>query len=381
MKKKVLSAIVCAAMVFSMTACGLQSPNTATGNSGTTNAATSDAGTSDAGTSDAEAADTTTEAASTGDSATEPVGPAVTLVYAEVNPLEGTIVGQTATAFKDKVEELSGGSITIDIQANGVLGAESDVLDTMLGGGGTIDMARISAFALTSYGGEKSSLLSVPFTFVNRDHFWNFATSDLAQEFLLEPHENGSGIRGLFYGEEGFRHFFTVKPVNTIEDLKGMKLRVSNDPIMTGMVSGLGANATVVSFNELYSALQTGVVDGAEQPIANYQSNAFPEVAPNLILDGHTLGAIQVIITDEAWDKLTPEQQDVLTEAGKYASEYNRKISEEAENKVLDELKANGVSVVDVEDKTPWQEACKDIIESSTKDNAELYQKILGMAK
>ena len=72
-------------------------------------------------------------------------------------------------------------------------------------------MARISAFALTSYGGEKSSLLSVPFTFVNRDHFWNFATSDLAQEFLLEPHENGSGIRGLFYGEEGFRHFLYRK--------------------------------------------------------------------------------------------------------------------------------------------------------------------------
>ena len=191
MKKKVLSALLCAAMVFSMTACGLQSPDTSsTSNSGST----SDA----AVTTDAPS----TETASAGDSATEPVGPAVTLVYAEVNPLEGTIVGQTATAFKEKVEELSGGSITIDIQANGVLGAESDVLDTMLGGGGTIDMARISAFALTSYGGEKSSLLSVPFTFVNRDHFWNFATSDLAQEFLLEPHENGSGIRGLFYRSE-----------------------------------------------------------------------------------------------------------------------------------------------------------------------------------
>ena len=165
MKKKVLSALLCAAMVFSMTACGLQSPDTSsTSNSGST----SDA----AVTTDAPS----TETASAGDSATEPVGPAVTLVYAEVNPLEGTIVGQTATAFKEKVEELSGGSITIDIQANGVLGAESDVLDTMLGGGGTIDMARISAFALTSYGGEKSSLLSVPFTFVNRDHFWNFAT-------------------------------------------------------------------------------------------------------------------------------------------------------------------------------------------------------------
>ena len=242
-------------------------------------------------------------------------------------------------------------------------------------------MSRISAFALTSYGAEKSVLLSVPYTFQNREHFWKFADSDLAPEFLMEPHDNGLGVRGLFYGEEGFRHFFTVKPVNGLEDLKGMKLRVSNDPIMNGMVAGLGANATVVSFNELYSALQTGVVDGAEQPIANYQSNAFPEVAPNLILDGHTLGAIQVIITDDAWDKLTPEQQDVLTEAGKYASEYNRKISEEAENKVLDELKANGVNVVEVEDKTPWQEACKDIIESSTKDNAELYQQILDMAK
>ena len=326
------------------------------------------------------AASAAASTAPAGDAAAAASDPKVTLVYAEVNPLD-TIVGQTATHFKEKVEELTGGSVVIDVQASGVLGSENDVLDTMLGGGGTIDMSRISAFALTSYGAEKSVLLSVPYTFVNREHFWKFADSELAPEFLMEPHDNGLGVRGLFYGEEGFRHFFTVKPVNGLEDLKGMKLRVSNDPIMNGMVAGLGANATVVSFNELYSALQTGVVDGAEQPIANYQSNAFPEVAPNLILDGHTLGAIQVIITDDAWDKLTPEQQDVLTEAGKYASEFNRKISEEAENKVLDELKANGVNVVEVEDKTPWQEACKDIIESSTKDNAELYQQILDMAK
>ena len=304
--------------------------------------------------------------------------PEITLVYAEVNPLD-TIVGQTDTAFKEKVEELSGGKIKIDLQASGVLGSENDVLDTMLGGGGTIDMSRISAFALTPYGGEKSKLLSIPFTFVNRDHFWNFATSDLAPEFLLEPHENGSGVRGLFYGEEGFRHFFTKGTISGIEDLKGMKLRVSNDPVMNGMVEGLGASPTVVSFGELYSALQTGVVDGAEQPIANYKSNAFHEVAPNLILDGHTLGAIQVVITDEAWDKLTEEQQNILVEAGKYASEFNRKISEEAENKVLEELKAEGVNVIEVEDITPWQEAVKGVIESQTADNADLYKQIVDM--
>ena len=164
-----------------------------------------------------------------------------------------------------------------------------------------------------------------------------------------------------------------------MEDLAGMKIRVSNDPIMTGMVEALGANPTVVAMGELYSALQTGVVDAAEQPIANYQANAFPEVANNIILDGHTLGAIQVVITDAAWDKLTPEQQDVLTEAGEYASQYNRKISEETENKILDELKADGCNVIEVTDIKPWQDACKDVIEEATKDNKELYQQIVDM--
>jgi len=353
-KKKILTVILSTVMVVSLSACGLKTPEKT--ETTETNA------------------ETTAETSSGGEAAKA----TVTLVYAEVNPLD-TIVGQTDTAFKEKVEELSGGEIKIDLQASGVLGAENDVLDTMLGGGGTIDMARISAFALTSYGGEKSKLLSVPYTFVNREHFWNFADSDLAKEFLMEPHENGSGIRGLAYAEEGFRHFFTIKPVNSLEDLKGMKLRVSNDPIMNGMVEGLGASPTVVSFGELYSALQTGVVDGAEQPIANYKSNAFPEVAPNLILDGHTLGAVQIVITDEAWDKLSDEHKNIIEEASKYASEYNRKISEEAENKVLEELRADGVNIVEVPDITPWQDVCKDIIDSSTADNKELYQQILDM--
>jgi len=304
----------------------------------------------------------------------------IRFVYAEVNPLD-TIVGQTGTAFKEKVEELSNGSIIIDIQASGVLGSENDVLDTMLGGGGTIDISRISAFALTPYGGQKSSLLSIPFTFVNRAHFWAFADSELAADFLLEPHTSGSGVRGLFYGEEGFRHFFTKNPVSKVEDFRGMKLRVSNDPIMVGMVNGFNAAPTVISFGELYSSLQSGVVDGAEQPITNYQSNAFPEVAPNLTLTGHTLGAIQVVITDDAWNKLTADQQNILVEAGKYASQFNREISEGADNKSLAELKAAGVNVIEVDDIAPWQEAAKDIIESASAVNKELYQQILDMAK
>ena len=362
--KKLLSALLAASMVLGLAACG-----------GSASSAASSAAADSTPAADSTAASDT---AAAGDTAAAANDPHVTLVYAEVNPLD-TIVGQTGTAFKEKVEELSGGSITIDIQASGVLGSENDVLDNILAGGDTIDMSRISAFALTSYGCNKSKLLSIPFTFENREHFWNFANSDLAAEFLNEPQELGLPVRGIFYGEEGFRHFFTVNPVNGIEDMKGLKLRVSNDPVMTGMVESLGASPTVVSFGELYSALHTGVVDGAEQPIANYKSNAFPEVANNLILDGHTLGAVQVIITDNAWNKLTENQQACIMEAGKYAQDFNAKLSETEENKVLDELKANGCNVVEVTDKAPWQEACKSVIEENTKDQAELYQKILDM--
>ena len=319
-----------------------------------------------------------TAASAAGDATAAANDPKVTLVYAEVNPLD-TIVGQTGSHFKEKVEELSGGSVVVDVQASGVLGSENDVLDAILGGSTSIDISRISAFALTSYGCNKSKLLSIPFTFNNRAHFWNFANSDLAPEFLNEPQELGLPVRGLFYGEEGFRHFFTVKPVATIADLKGMKLRVSNDPVMNGMVEGLGANPTVVAFGELYSALQTGVVDGAEQPIANYKSNAFPEVANNLILDGHTLGAVQAVITDNAWGKLTANQQAAVMAAAADTQKFNADLSETAENKVLDELRSSGCNVVDVDDKTPWQEACAKVIKDNTSDQAELYQKLLDM--
>ena len=379
MKKRIVSAVLCTAMVAgSLAGCGSKKAEETTA---ATTAAATEAATeaTEAAEEKTEAAEGETEAAAEAGSYDTANMPEVTLVYAEVNPLD-TIVGQMATDFKNKVEELSDGKITIDVQASGVLGSENDVLDTMLGGGGTIDMSRISAFALNSYGAKKSMLLSIPYTFQDRAHFWNFATSDLAQEFLTEPVDLGLGVRGLYYGEEGFRHFFFVNPATKLEDLSGLKIRVSNDPVMTGMVSGLGANATVVSMNELYSALQTGVVDAAEQPIANYYSNAFPEVAPHLLLDGHTLGAVQVIITDEAWDKLTEDQQAILMEAGKYASENNRANSENKENEVLEQLKADGVTVTEVEDKAPWKEACKAVIDEKTADQAELYQQILDLA-
>ena len=304
----------------------------------------------------------------------------MTLTYAEVNPADdSTIVGQLALDFKAKVEELSGGSIIIDIQGSGVLGSEAQVLDGILMGGTSVDISRISAFALSSYGCNKAMLLSLPYVFVSRDHFWNFANSELAQEFLSEPQTIGLPLRGICYAEEGFRHFFFKNAVTGLDDLKGLQIRVSDDPVMTGLVRDLGANPTVVSFTELYSALQTGVVDAAEQPIANYKSNAFPEVAPNLLLDGHTLGAIQLVITDNAWNKLSEQQQAWIMEAGAYASNLNAQNSQAKEDEVLAQLIADGINVIDVEDKAPWVEATKDVVSQNSKGLEAVLQQIVDM--
>ncbi len=303
----------------------------------------------------------------------------ITFTYSEVNPLDGTIVGEMAKAFKAKVEELSNGEIIIDVQAGGVLGSEDQILDNLLGGGNITDIGRFSAFAFTQYGCDKAKLLSIPYTFVSEEHFWNFAASDLAQDFLMEPQEIGLPLRGLCYGEEGFRHFFFKNEVKGLEDLKGLKIRVSSDPVMTGMVSNLGAAATTVAFTELYSALNTGVVDGAEQPIANYLSNAFNEVAPNVLLDGHTLGAIQIVITDNAWNKLNEEQQGWIMEAAKYASQVCREKVAEIEGQTYEKLAAQGVKVVKVEDKAPWVEACQETIKANTAALAELYAQLVAM--
>ena len=303
----------------------------------------------------------------------------ITLTYAEGNPREGTIVGEMAKAFKAKVEELSGGSILIDIQASGVLGSEDQILDNLLGGGNVTDVCRISAFALSQYGCTKATLLSLPYVFADRNHYWNFAGSELAKEFLNEPQTVGLPLRGLAYGEEGFRHFFFKNEVTDINSLKGLKIRVSSDPVMTGLVTGLGASATTVPFTELYSALQTGVVDAAEQPTANYRSNAFQEVAPYFMMDGHTLGAIQLIITDNAWNKLSADQQAWIQEAADYASQVCRETSEAKEAETLELLKAEGCTIIEVPDKTPWVEAVKDVVSANINGEDAAYEAILAM--
>lgn len=304
--------------------------------------------------------------------------PQVILTLAEVNPAD-SLDGQVLSYFKEQTEKLSGGTVLIDIQASGVMGAENDVLDNMTTNSGTISMARISSFALTNYGAKLSALPSIPYTFSDRDHYWKYTESEIGQRILDEPSEMGLGIKGLFFVEEGFRNFFVKEEISGIEGMNNKKIRVSSDPILTAVVEQIGANPTVVSFSELYSGLQSGVVDGADQPIVTYESNAFYEVAPCMLEDGHTMSASEVIITEEAWNKLSDAQKAAVEEAGQAASQYCRELSAKTEEECKARLEEKGVIFVEIADKTPWQDACAGVISQYTEGLEEEYQQILDL--
>lgn len=321
-----------------------------------------------------------TQEASDSETKTQASADSVVLTYAEVNSNE-SLDGKVAAYFKEQVEELSGGSVTIDIQASGVLGAENDVLDGMITESGMVDLCRISIFDLNNYGCEKASLMGLPFAWESRDHYWKFTETELAQEILEEPSVKGLGIKGLFYMEEGFRNYFFVNEIKGIEDLKGRKIRVSSDPILTQMTDLLGASATVVSFNELYSSLQSGVVDGGDQPTALYESNTFYEVAPYLLKDQHTLSASEVVMSEASMDKLSQDQMAAIVEAGKKTSAYCKEISAQEEADSEERLTEKGVTIVEVTDQAPYREACESLISTYTNGLEKEYEQILDCAK
>lgn len=299
------------------------------------------------------------------------------LSMSEINPVD-SIVGQMDQRFCDEVYRFSNGTITITLHAGSALGDEKSVLDDMISNkNSAIDFARISPLSLVAYGCKKNELFAIPYTFKDRNHFWFFATSLLIKDFLSEPMDLNLGIRGLFYAEEGFRHFFSTSKIEGIDDLKGKNIRVANDPVMRGFVEDLGGVFQNFALDEIFVKMKTCEVDLAEQPVVNYEANDFYAVAPYLILDGHTIGAIEVICSEKVWNAFSKEQKKAVEKAAEYASFYCRDISTSMEAEALEKLGASGVDILAVKDTEIWRQACKNTITEYTKSDLELYEKIL----
>ena len=300
-----------------------------------------------------------------------------TLVLAEVNPPD-SVSGQMDLFFANEVKRLTEGEISVEVNPSSILGDENAVIKEMMTTK-KIDLARISLFTLTSIGSKKAAVLTIPYIFNNRDHFWKFANSEFASEILDEFYSGPDGLKGLFLAEEGFRHFFSTKPLKSLEDLSGRKIGTTNDPILNEIIQDFGSEAIQVPFYDLLKELIVDTIDTAEQSIVNYRSNFFDSAAPNVILDGHTIGVTEVLITNKAWEELTKTQQMALLKAGENASACCRKICEIREPLVMESLKATGVNITEVKDKTPWKEACAETIQKQAIKNTYLYGHIADM--
>jgi tripartite ATP-independent transporter DctP family solute receptor len=301
----------------------------------------------------------------------------IILRYAELNP-DGHIMDLCADHFAELVAQKSGGRITVQVFPAGQLGDEKTVYQGLQIG--SVDMSRGNTNSMVDFGVKKITLFGLPFIFRDREHLWKVINSEIGAEFLKEPEEVKTGMVGLFYLDEGSRNVFTSKnkPINSINDYRGLKLRVPTTELMSDTVAALGVQSTPISFGELYSALQTGVVDGAEQPHPGYYSNKFYEVAPNYILSGHTYSPGIVLISEITWKKLSAADQAVIREAAKETEQWNRASIEKLDTELLNQIKAAGANVIQVPDKTPYIERTKDVAAKYAKGLEKYYEAILA---
>ena len=287
--------------------------------------------------------------------------PEYTFKYAELNG-DDNINTRVGRMFAQYVDELSGGRIKIEVYSSSTLGDEKTCLNSLLMGGGTVDMYRGNTNSLSDYGFKKLNLFGLPFIFTSRDTMWKVLDdANIGQAFLNEGIDVGAGMVGIAYTDEGARNIFTTSAITGLSDIKGKKIRVPETQLMMDTMSALGAYPTPISYSELYSSLQTGVVDAAENGYPGYDSNKFYEVAPYYLLSGHTFSPGIILMAEAQWNKLSADDQALLREAGKKASDWNREQIVAEEEKLAASLVEKGVTIIDVtpEDKAAAQDAAK----------------------
>ena len=300
---------------------------------------------------------TSTPASSGSSAAPADSGKAVTMKIATTGneKHQYTIAAQ---AFADKVAELSGGQITATVYPNSQLGSEREAAEGVKMG--SIEMTVVTSDgALPSFVPE-TQVLSIPYMFSSKEEAYYALDNYLQDE--LAPKFEAQGMKHMAFCELGFRHFTNnAKEVTCAADMKGLSIRVQEAPIWFALADSLGFIATPIAFNELYTALQQGTVDGQENPIASISSSAFDEVQKYMCMDGHTYAAGSFLMNLNFYNGLTAEQQGWVDEAVAYARDYQREAVTAMEAEMLEGIKANGVIVCENPDVASFQEATADL--------------------
>lgn len=278
--------------------------------------------------------------------------------------------------FARLVKERSGGRIEVEVYSGGQLGSEENTIEQVQFG--AIDMIRTSISPLTRYN-EKLNILMLPYLYRDDEHMFKVLDGKIGDKHLNSLINNN--LLGLSWFDSGSRNFYNTKrPIKSIEDMKGLKIRVQESALMMGLVEALGASATPMSFGEVYGALQTGVIDGAENNTPSYDSTSHFEVSKHYTLDAHTRVPEMLIINNAKFNSLSIEDQKLIKKAAQDAAVKQRGYWKERESKSMDKVVSNGVQVVSLspEEKQKFQEAVKPLYKKFAKNQEEEINEIIG---
>ncbi len=275
-----------------------------------------------------------------------------------------------AKKFKEIIEEKSNGRIKVEIYPNAQLGGERTVLEGLQMG--TIEMGIITSGALSGFVPE-FAVLDLGYLFRDNDEAMKVLNGPVGQE--LSQKMVDIGIRNLGFINYAFRSVYGKKPIQTIDDLKGVKIRTMENPAHQALFKALGASPVPMAWPELYTGLQQGTIDAAENsPDVLYASKHY-EVAKHYSLTEHVFNVVMYMISEKFYQTLPEDLQNMVADAAKQAIEYENGVIRNDINNALSELKKVGVEIYEIQNKEPFYEAAKQSWEEVIKDipNGEEY--------
>lgn len=274
--------------------------------------------------------------------------------------------------FARLVKERSNGRIVIEVYPGSQLGQEKAVIEQVQFG--AIDITRVSVSPMAAFV-PKLNAFQMPYLYRDEAHMWKVLNGEIGNELLasLEPF----GFIGLGWFEAGSRNFYNSRrPVKAPEDLKGLKIRVQESDLMMGLVKAFGAVPTPMPYGEVYSALQTGVVDGAENNWPSYFSTSHFEVAKYFTLDEHTRVPEIIVGSKISLGKLSKADQELIRQAAADAVAFQRAEWAKYEQLSIDKVKAGGSQISTIADKAPWQALMAPLYAKQSKEVQDLVKKI-----
>lgn len=269
------------------------------------------------------------------------------------------------------LKEKSGGRLVMDIYHSHTLGDEKATIERTKVG--DIAINRISSAPLAEFA-PIMKVFSLPYLFRDADHEWQVLKGPIGRECLDALEKRG--FIGLCYYESGARSFYNRRlPITQPADLEGLRIRVQESEVMIDGVEALGASAEPMAFGEVYTSIQTGLLDGAENNPPSYETTKHFEVAPYYSLDEHSRIPEVVVFSKIMWDRLSKEDQALIREAAEASVDYQRRLWTDFEQKALDSVRKGGAKI-NVPDRAPFREAVKPVYDKYRADFGDLIDRI-----